>query len=472
MKRRMKGLVLMICLCMLFPVVYAQTNDVITEQAFVKLLHTISPATTTTITVGEGNLTRETAALFIVKYLGYEAIATDLNVMSNYTDVGLKEGTNNRGVINLVTRLGIMSGTSDKTFSPEQMVTVAQASTIINRLQTRLAQPLTWQHACYAISSSSQMDLLSHYQAISFGWASLKKDTQGNFVVSTSDGTSDFKVPSGFETPVDLAKANGAETYIMVYFENQGQLASDLFNNPAQKAQVINQMVALTEQVTKDGQTRSFDGITVDFEQFISSDLKMPYVSFLKDLKTALAIKGKKMNVAVQPTLYFKGYDYKGIGEVADHVILMAHDYAIKQLTPQQMANGYVTTPLTPINQVYKALNEAVTAIADKHKIALQFSFGSIQWQSQNGKVQNSKAYTPSNEQITARLALAGTEEHFNTYYQNSYATYTANGINNTIWYENAASIQSKANLAKLLGITSVSYWRLGNIPTNIMRVK
>lgn len=193
--------------------------------------------------------------------------------------------------------------------------------------------------------------------------------------------------------------------------------------------------------------------------------MRVLYNTFLKELKLALQKEGKKLNVAVQPTLYFKGYDYKGIGEVSDHVILMAHDYGATTLTEAEMKAGITTTPLTPINSVYEVLCEASMNIPNKNKIVLQFSFGSLQWQSQNNQVIHNRAYTPSYDKIEARLSLGRAAKYFDDYLQSTYATYEENGVQNIIWYEDINSVRSKIDLAKLMGITSVSYWRLGTIP-------
>lgn len=439
---------------------YGATNsdaNLVEKASFAKSLDDLQTGSNKIDVMLEGNLTREEAAVLIVEALGYKSLAANYENSNSFKDV-----TTHKGEINLVKALGLMNGTSQNAFNPKAYVSAESAKTIISRIQAKLETPLKWQHACYAISSSSQMDRITNYDAISFGWASLAYNN-GDFSVSTTSG--DFKVPSSFEIPVDLAQNNGVETYLIVYYDNKDNAVNKLFTDQAKRNQLIKELVSLCNGVTKEGQTRSFDGLTIDFEQFYSSDLKAPYMTFLKELKAALAAQGKRLNVAVQPTTNFKGYDYKGIGEVADHVILMAHDYGAKTLTANDQAAGTTNTPITPIKAVYGTLEEAVNAISNKDKIALQISYASVQWQVKNNKVTNSSAFTPSYAQIQSRLNTVGTTIHFDETTQDTYATYEADGMKNVIWYEDQRSTQAKIDLAKLLGITSVSYWRLGNMP-------
>ncbi len=459
MKKMIKVMILLLILCMSMGTMYgADAETVMTEKAFINELLKVNKVGAVSLIGSDAPLTREKAATFIVEYLGYEAIAKKQSNL--FTDV-----TSSQGEMSLVSQLGIMSGVGNGLFEPKGKITTNQGVVIINRIKNKLEAPISYNHAFYAINSSSQKDWIKGYDAISFGWSELERDADNNFIVSINNIANDFKVPTGFEVPIDLAKVNGVETYLMVYFENKGTLAKSFLEDKKQRTSVINQLVSLSQGMTKDGITREFDGVTIDFEQFLSSDLKVPYDTFLKELKLALQQAGKKLNVAVQPTLYFKGYDYKGIGEVSDHVILMAHDYAATTLTEAEMKAGITTTPLTPISDVYDALYEAVKNIPDKNKIVLQFSFASLQWQSQNNEVIHNRAYTPSYDKIDARLSLDGIEKHFDRYLQSTYATYEENGIQNIIWYEDINSIYSKLDLAKLMGITSVSYWRLGIIP-------
>ncbi len=445
--------------CMTVGMTYGATGkEVITEEAFIKELLQLGLGKYTSLSGGDLPLTRERAAVLIVNSLGYEGISKEME--NRFKDV-----IDYKGEINLVCELGFLGETGNDIFSPKQTVSYDTARIILQRLTDKLNSKTNWSHACYAIQSSSQMEQIKNYNAVSFGWAELKvSEIDGSFVLSTNNLASDFKVPSGFEKPIDFAKANSVETYLMIYLENKGESAYKLLTNEKQRTQLITELIQLVNGVTKDGQTRSFDGLTIDFEQFKLAELKSPYVTFLKELKDELKKLNKKLNVAVQPTLYFKGYDYKGISEAADHVILMSHDYATKSLSPLEQESGVCMTPVTPINRVYTCLKEASEAIADKSKIVIQISFDSRQWQLKDNRVIHSIAYTPSYNKIDARLKESGTNIFYDTTYQNPYAHYTQDGIKNVMWYENQRSIEAKITLAKLLGITNTSYWRLGII--------
>ncbi|MDA3730104.1 glycosyl hydrolase family 18 protein [Niameybacter massiliensis] len=457
---------IMLISCLVIPnLMYASSQGYMTTGEFVKLLESLDTyRRLEDVSNIEAVLTRKDAANILVKLMGYEGIAKDYENSSEFKDV-----TQYKGNIALVKELGIMSGVSETTFNPTGKVSKEQADTIYERLMTKLSIPTKWNHAFYAISSSNQMDLIPEYDAISFGWSQVVyDDTNQNFNLESTNGNNDFKIPAGFSVPLDLVKENGGEAYLMIFFEDHNQLAQKLLNDSGKSEYLISQIVGLCNQVSKDGVTRSFDGVTIDFENFISSDLKEAYINFLDKLNLELKKNNKKLNVALQPNIYFKGYDYKGIGQIADKIILMAHDYAPTKLSVFEQELGVVMTPITPINEIYKVLNEIthpVTGTENRDKIVLQISYGSVQWQVKDNKIINAKPYTPSYDKIYGRLNMEGMKGIYNEQYQNAYATYEQEGIKNVIWYENNKSVKAKIDLAKLFGVNNVSYWRLGTIP-------
>lgn len=441
------------------------SNSGLRVKEFTQILKVLDKENRLDITgIPDTVLTRQEAAAIITKLMGYEGIAKDYKDLIVFEDV-----IDYQGEINLVKQLGIMGGVSEKTFNPLGTVSKAQGDIIFSRIQDKLNRQIGWNHAFYALSSSSQMELIPNYDGISFGWSQIGYDKNENkFMLESRNGQNDFKIPQGFHIPMDLAKASGVETYLMVFFEDKNQLAKSLLTDTNASDKIIEEIVNLCNEIGEDNIVRSFDGVTIDFENFVSEELKVPYVKFLSKLNEELKKNNKKLNVALQPTTHFKGYDYKGIGQVCDKVILMAHDYAPKSLTKVEQELGIVMTPLTPINEIFKSLSkitDPISGVQDKNKIVLQISYASTQWQVKNGKVINEKPYTPTYDKIYERLNNPSTNQLYSDQYQNPYATYEQDGIKNIIWYENEKSVQAKIDLAKFLGVEGISYWRLGSIP-------
>jgi spore germination protein YaaH len=52
--------------------------------------------------------------------------------------------------------------------------------------------------------------------------------------------------------------------------------------------------------------------------------------------------------------------------------------------------------------------------------------------------------------------------------YQNPYITYhnSDDNTDNIGWYEDTRSVDAKMDLARMFGVTGISFWRLGLIPT------
>ena len=169
---------------------------------------------------------------------------------------------------------------------------------------------------------------------------------------------------------------------------------------------------------------------------------------------------------------YFDAYDYRALGDAADKVILMAHDYAAVTMDDASMARGFTTTPVTPFDEIYYALRCATdpeTGVSDLDKLALGVSTsGTAGWTLADGRVTNRQANHPAQETILKRLAQPDTTVTYSETYRNPYMVYLDDsGNTNVLWYENGQSVSDKLALARMFGVTGVSVWRLGAIPTD-----
>ena len=115
-----------------------------------------------------------------------------------------------------------------------------------------------------------------------------------------------------------------------------------------------------------------------------------------------------------------------------------------------------------------QAITDKSTGVRDLSKIALGFSCKNIAWRvDANGKLLSGTPVYPTNETVYRRLNQADTVHGWSGTYHNRYAIYTTeDGERWYVLYEDDRSVQVKVNAAKLLGITGVSVWRLGTIPS------
>jgi len=435
----------------------------------------------------EEYITRQDMAVMIVRCLGYEELAKQLSFLpSPFADVSeYKEH------ITIAKDLGIVSGIGDNKFDPMGNALREHAAAMMMRMYNRLNRPLSELHAFYATKSYQQLYVMDSLDSVSFGWSCLQFDQESKKVVlNTTANKYAFTIPTGFSEPVTLAREKGISTQLMVFASESDKaydhrnntnigLISYIFNNPEVRKQVIKDIITQVKSTEKDGEKVSFDGVVIDFEGMKGEALKTGFNAFLKELRIEMDKNNiKKLYVTVHPKLkggqsYYDAYDYRTIGEIADKVILMAHDYNAKRLTQSEMDAGYYYTPLTPIVDVYYALKEITdskTGVADVNKIWLQLSFDSAQWEIKEGKIQNNVPYSPAYDKIRDRIlnedGMKDVTVNYSKKYENPYITYSnEEGSSFIIWYEDARSVLAKIKLAKMFNLKGISLWRMGTIP-------
>ena len=442
------------------------------------------------ITKGDGAfrpaaaITREEAAVIIVKCLGYGDLADRLFYLEKpFTDV-----TNNIGYITIAKDFGIFSDAS--AFNPNGNALREQVAAILIRMINVLKRPMKDLNAFYAIKSSPQQEKITDLSSICFGWSALSysKDT-GNIFLNTSQNDNDYYLPIAFTQRLASAKQAGIPAMLMLQSSQDSKLTDPatglqtgipeyVLTHPEVYRKLISDIITSVNSTTLGIETGSFDGVAIDIEGLKGVKLRQCFNDFLNELKTALDKDGKRLYVAVQPIIHpkrssssFDGYDYKTIGSIADKVILMAHDYDAKKLTEADMARGFNITPPTPIEDVYyalEAITNTVSGVQDKSKIMLQISFNWTVWHKKDGKILNSRPDYFNLENFI-KLLNSGTaiSYQYAKEFANPYIKYTdtETGIENTVWYENTSSVMEKIKLARLFGIQGISLWRLGQIP-------
>ena len=449
-------------------------GSVITKGEFITYLEKVMNLNKNVVTntvEDSTSLTRREMAEIVTKKLGYDEFIKNSKSLDNIF-IDVKDDSK---LISFVNDIGLITGNNKNEFKPDGIVTKEQAAVVLWRIHNKINTPISELHGFYAIKSYNQIEMIENISSVSFGWSRLEYDKSQNKVkLNTNiDGKNVFGIPKGSSEPFNTAKQNGKSTQLMVYADDSSVLNYVLTVEEGRK-EAIKEIVGKVNSISLDNKSYSLDGVVIDFEGLKSEKYKLGLNAFLKELKEELNKNNKSLYVAVHPSRkapleYFDGYDFKFIGEVADRVILMAHDYYPTKLSEEERNRPFTVTPLTPIDEIYyslKAITDKNTGVKDTNKVLLQISFDAVQWKLKDGKVINETPYHPTYEQIAKRLIEDKTVEKYYAY-GNPYIKYhnTEDGTDNVIWYEDSRSVNEKIKLAKMFGVNKVSLWRLGNIP-------
>ncbi|SCY65260.1 S-layer homology domain-containing protein [Alkaliphilus peptidifermentans] len=428
----------------------------------------------------EDPITREEMAIMIVRALGYDSLAKQLNAYERpFLDVD-----DNHGYIAIAKELGIVGGVGNNLFDPKATALREHAAAMMMRMYRKLNQPITELHGFYAIQSYSQRYMIEDLNSVSFGWSRFEYDDVANNIIlnTTRKNNNVFAFPEGYEELVNYSKEKETSTQLMIFADNSTIIVEDakigfieyMLKDAETRSQAIEMILEVIQPIEYLGNSIYFDGIVIDFEEMRREELSQSFNLFLQELRKELNQYNQKLYVALHPKRkpgepYFDGYDYRTIGKIADKIILMAHDYNATKLTYEEMDRGYTTTPLTPILDIYYALKEITdkeTGVEDINKIYIQLSFDSVQWKLKDGKVINEYAYRPTYEMIQKRL-LDDVNIKYSYTLESPYVEFfnDVDETTNIVWYEDSRSITAKIKIAKLFGIQGLSFWRLGNIP-------
>lgn len=405
----------------------------------------------------EDDITRREMAVMLIKALGYDNIAAAQD-RSSFSDV-----SSDSGYIETARDLGIINGKTDTQFDPDGFALREEGAAMMMRLYTKYYSRLSEIHGFYAISSWGQRELAAQMDSVSFGWSRLEYTDSGEVDLNTTtDNGNVWYIPDGWEDAVNYIKDSGAVENFAVTMTDQDDSRAILLNAENRSAAIS----ALTDAAD------SFDGITIDFEGMKGEELKNGLNEFMRELRSALG--DKQLYIAVHPVLknsseYYDAYDYRTLGEYADRVILMAHDYAAYTMPDSLLNTNFISTPVTPFDEIYYALREITdpqTGVADTAKIQLALSLPSnAAWETENGRITNPQSIHPATDTVMKRLAQSDTEINYSDTYRDPYAWYsTEDGQRILIWYEDSRSVRDKIKLARMFGINSISIWRIGEI--------
>lgn len=428
-------------------------------------------------------ITRGEMAEMLVRALGLKYAAECLNSSTSDAYSVLHGGTpftdlpsGAEGYIIVAYTIGMANGTSAATFSPNATATRAQAAAMLVRVYEKLRRETDFVHGFYAISSYSQLGLAEKMDAVSAGWSRMTWDGETALLATTSVNGNEYYIPSGYDEVTERLESSGVPLNLGVFMDASGGAADLLASEDGQRQaidQIVNELTVSYKTIGKN----PYSGVTIDFEGLRSAS-RDDFTRFVERLSAELkelTDRQLSLYVCVSPVLsggyysggWYDGYDYAAIAKNTDKIILMAYNYDAQDMSRFVGTEYYRTAATAPIDQVYLGLKNLVDAAGDASKVVLGFSARNTAWQiDENGKLLSGTPVYPSADTVSKRLAQADTEFGWSNTYQQSYAIYTTeDGSRYFLWYQDGQSVQAALNAARLLGVTSVSIWRLGNIP-------
>ena len=226
-------------------------------------------------------------------------------------------------------------------------------------------------------------------------------------------------------------------------------LISQVVNNENAKQRLIEN---LTAQITE----RGFEGVDIDFEYILAED-KIPFVSFVRDVRTAVNELGYPVSVALAPKTYdqqigllYEGKDYALLGEAADSVILMTYEWGYTYGPPMAVA---------PLNKVREVVEYALTKIPAS-KINLGIPNYGYDWTLPFVQG-SSKATTIGNVQAIQIAIEHNASIQFDETAQSPYFQYISENLTHEVWFEDVRSLSAKFGLVEEYQLRGMGYWHI-----------
>lgn len=234
--------------------------------------------------------------------------------------------------------------------------------------------------------------------------------------------------------------------------------AAGRFNNRLISA-VVNHFEArsnLLEQILTTLYQKGFRGLDIDFEYILAED-RDAFTEFVRIFTERLNQDGFPVSVALAPKtaanqqgLLYGGKDYGGIGQAANHVLLMTYEWGYTYGPPMAVA---------PLDKVRQVVEYAITEIP-REKIDLGIPNYGYDWPLPY--VQGTtKARTIGNVEAVQLAVNQGVEIQFDARAQSPYFQYWEEGILHEVWFEDVRSLLGKFDLIKEFQLRGVGYWQI-----------
>lgn len=369
-------------------------------------------------------ITREELAVMLLRAMGYGTIAG----LAQDLPMPFRDVRTNSGYLSMAYALGLISGTSATTFSPDQAATREQAAVILMRLYDKLhaADP----GRVGIIASAGDDADFSGFDAVAVDAGRLSHP--GHIQLSRAMKEEDATALTG-----SIQEA-GAKALFYVTGST-----SALKGDAAETA-------AILKEAVEDG---GYDGLFLDLPQ-LGDASKSDLTALVRALREALGDRLLYVMAeapAWQGTSY-GGYDYAALGASADRLVLRVAAY-------QKESDGFPIAPLDPLEEVYYALGELKDTVS-ADRLSLLVTTTATAWDSEGDRTG-----TLSGEELQELLEKRGTTRYYSTRYACAYLTSDAEDAR-VVWFLDETSLAERTQLAKLFRVSQLCLSDMASLPT------
>lgn len=253
---------------------------------------------------------------------------------------------------------------------------------------------------------------------------------------------------------IDMAKEYGTKPILtLTPFDERGifsnYLINQLVNNQAAIDTLIGNLLSVMYGM-------GYVGVDIDFEYILAQD-RDAFTRFVGQVAEQMRANGFHTSIALAPKtsreqrgLLYEGKDYRALGELVDHALLMTYEWGYTYGPPLAVA---------PINQVRRVVEYGVSEIEPK-KLDLGIPNYGYDWPLPYERGVTA-ATTIGNVQAVQIAITNGAEIQFDEVAQSPFFTYENGGILHEVWFEDVRSIQQKFELIKEFGLGGCGYWQI-----------
>lgn len=224
-------------------------------------------------------------------------------------------------------------------------------------------------------------------------------------------------------------------------------VARTVLSSPELRARTVASLAAVARE-------KGLSGINVDIEN-VPPDQRPGYTAFVKELKEGLQPHGLALTISIPAktfddtrSAWSGAFDYKALGQYADHVIPMAYDEHLP---------GYYAGPVASYGWVNAVARFAASQM-DPQKVLLGMAAYAYDWKS--GTTQGIARSVPQAMSVAAKY---GAEIQWDGVAQVPYYSYTNDkGEQRIVYFENAQSMAAKLDIVKSNNLAGIAMWRMG----------